>query len=150
MKGSRIRHSIQLSVSDLAVTEAFYAGILELPVQRSFTPSGAPDHILVDMGGIALIFVEEADVARAHPLLEQRLGIFPHGIGVTFHFEVKDIEGISDAIMQEDMEILYPLEIKPYGIKEMWCFDPDGYLVVLDEPVEISAAGRVVKKSEPI
>jgi hypothetical protein len=30
------------------------------------------------------------------------------------------------------------LEIKPYGIKEMWCFDPDGYLIVLDEAREIN------------
>jgi hypothetical protein len=30
--------------------------------------------------------------------------------------------------------VLYPLEVKPYGMKELWVFDPDGYLVVLDEP----------------
>ena len=68
--------------------------------------------------------------------------MFPRGIGVTLHFEVKDIEEISDAIMEEEMEILYPLEIKPYGIKEMWCFDPDGYLVVLDEPLANARNGR--------
>ncbi len=128
-------HSIQLSVADLSVTEAFYAGILELPLRRSFTTPGAPDHLMLDMGGIAVIFVEEGDVARAHPILEQRLGMFPRGIGVTLHFNVKEIEGISDAILEEDLEILYPLELKPYGVKELWCFDPDGYLVVLDEPV---------------
>lgn len=135
MKAHRAPHSIQLSVSELAATEAFYAGILELPVQRSLTASGAPEHLLIDMDGIAIVFVEEEDVIRAHPVLEQRLGMFPRGIGVTLHFEVADIEGISDAIMEENLEILYPLEQKPYGLKEMWCFDPDGYLVVLDEPV---------------
>ncbi|HPX62263.1 MAG TPA: VOC family protein [Deltaproteobacteria bacterium] len=133
MKVHSARHSIQLSVADLSVTEAFYGGILEIPVQRSLTAAGAPEHLLIDMGGIALIFVEEQDVIRAHPILERRLGLFPRGIGLTLHFEVCDIEGISDAIMEEGLEILYPLEIKPYGVKEMWCFDPDGYLVVLDE-----------------
>lgn len=135
MKAHRSRYSVQLSVSELAATEAFYAGILELPVQRSFTASGAPEHLLVDMDGIAIIFVAEEDVIRTHPILEQRLGMFPRGIGVTLHFEVADIEGINDAIIEEDLEILYPLELKPYGLKELWCFDPDGYLVVLDEPV---------------
>ena len=91
--------------------------------------------LLIDMDGIAIIFVEEEDVVRAHPVLEHRLAMFPRGIGVTLHFEVSDIEGISDAIMEEDLEILYPLQLKPYGVKEMWCFDPDGYLVVLDEPL---------------
>ena len=135
MKAHKARHSIQLSVSELAVTEAFYDGILELPVQRSFTTPGAPEHLVIDMDGIAIVFVEEQDVVRAHPVLEHRLAMFPRGIGVTLHFEVSDIEGISDAIMEEDLEILYPLELKPYGVKEMWCFDPDGYLVVLDEPL---------------
>jgi uncharacterized glyoxalase superfamily protein PhnB len=136
MKAHRARHSIQLAVTQLAVTEAFYAGILELPVQRSITAAGAPDHLMLDMDGIALVFVEEDDVVRAHPVLGNRFSMFPRGIGVTLHFEIKDIEGISDAISEEGLEILYPLEIKPYGIKEMWCFDPDGYLVVLDEALE--------------
>ncbi len=136
MKSSQTHNSIQLAVSQLVVTEAFYAGILELPVRRSFSSTGAHDHLLVDMGGITLVFVQEGDVVRAHPLLGSRFSMFPKGIGVTLHFGVKDIEGISDAIMEEGLEILYPLDIKPYGIKEMWCFDPDGYLVVLDEVLE--------------
>ncbi len=139
MKAHRDQHSIQLVVSQLVVSEAFYAGILGLPVQRSFTVPGAPEHMVLDMGGIAIVFVEEDDVIRTHPVLEHRLGMFPRGIGMTLHFEVEDIEEISDAIMEEEMEILYPLEMKPYGVKEMWCFDPDGYLVVLDEPL---AAGK--------
>ena len=133
MKPHQSRHSIQLTVAQLVVTEAFYAGILELPVQRSFTSQGAPDHLIIEMNGMAIVFVEEADVVRAHPVLEPRFSMFPRGIGVTLHFEVKEIEEIRDAIMEEGLEILYPLEIKPYGVKEMWCFDPDGYLVVLDE-----------------
>lgn len=143
VKAHHAQHSIQLVVSQLAITEAFYAGILELPVQRSFSAFGAPDHLVVDMDGIALVFVEEDDVMRAHPILEHRFNMFPKGVGMTLHFDVQDIEGISDAILEEDMEILYPLEEKPYGIKEMWCFDPDGYLVVLEEPVtRRTKAGR--------
>ncbi|KAB0666940.1 VOC family protein [Oryzomonas japonica] len=127
---------MQLAVSQLSVTEAFYAGILELPVQRSFTSPGAPDYLVMDMGNMALIFVEEDDVIRSHPMLEPRFSMFPRGIGMTLHFRVDDIEGISEAIVEEGLELLYPLEVKPYGIKELWCFDPDGYLVVLDEPIE--------------
>ena len=136
VKAHRSQHSVQLAVAQLIVTEAFYAGILELPVQRSFSSPGAPEHLMVDMDGIAIVFVEESDVVRTHPLLSQRFSMFPKGIGVTLHFEVRDIEGIRDAILEEDMEILYHLEEKPYGVKEMWCFDPDGYLVALEEPVE--------------
>lgn len=137
MKAHRAPHSIQLTVAQLVVTEAFYAGILELPVRRSFTSKGAPDHLIIDMDSVAIIFVEEADVIKVHPLLEPRFSMFPRGIGVTLHFEVTGIEDIRDAIVEEGLEILYPLEVKPYGVKEMWCFDPDGYLVVLDESVQM-------------
>ena len=41
--------------------------------------------------------------------------------------------------LDEGLEILYPLERKPYGMLELWCFDPDGYLVVLEQPLK---AGR--------
>ncbi len=133
MKAHRAPHSIQLTVSQLVVTEAFYAGILDMPVRRSFTAKGAPDHLVIDMDGMAIVFVEESDVSRAHPLLAPRFSMFPKGIGVTLHFAVTAIEDIRDAIMEEGLEVLYPLEIKPYGVKEMWCFDPDGYLIVLDE-----------------
>lgn len=143
VKAHRSQHSIQLAVQQLVVTEAFYAGILELPVRRSFSAPGAPEHLIVDMEDLSLIFVEESDVIRTHPILEHRFSMFPRGIGVTLHFEVQDIEGIRDAILEEDMEILYHLEEKPYGVKEMWCFDPDGYLIVLEEPVaRRNKAGR--------
>lgn len=135
VKAHRSRHSIQLAVSQLIVSEAFYAGILELPVRRSFSSPGAPEHLVIDTEGLALIFVEEDDVASNHPVLGQRFAMFPKGVGVTLHFEVTDIEDIRDAILEEDLEILYDLEEKPYGIKELWCFDPDGYLVVLEEAV---------------
>ncbi len=137
MKAHRAPHSIQLTVAQLVVSEAFYAGILDLPVQRSFTSKGAPDHLVIDMDGMAIVFVEEADVVKAHPLLGSRFTMFPRGIGVTLHFEVSDIEDIRDAILEEGLEILYSLEIKPYGVKEMWCFDPDGYLIVLDESLTV-------------
>lgn len=134
------RHSLQFCVADLAITEAFYAGILDLPVQRSMTIPGAPEHLLLDMNGMALIFVEVADVIKAHPVLEQLLGMFPRGVGVTMHFDVKNIEEINDAILEEGLEVLYPLQLKPYGVKELWCFDPDGYLVVLDELDSLNSA----------
>lgn len=130
---NKLKISLQLAVADLGTTEAFYGGILELPIQRALTARGAPEHIVLKYDGWEVIFVEEDAVVRAHPLLEERFNIFPKGVGMTLHFRVKDIEDIYDAIMEEELEILYPLEKKPYGIKDLWCFDPDGYLVVLEE-----------------
>jgi catechol 2,3-dioxygenase-like lactoylglutathione lyase family enzyme len=127
--------SFQLAVADLLTTEAFYGGILELPVRRALTARGAPEHLILKLdGGGELIFVEEGAMLRVHPLLAERLTDYPKGVGMTLHFRVTEIEDISDALEDEGLEILYPLVEKPYGMKELWCFDPDGYLVALEEP----------------
>lgn len=128
------RYSLQLTVADLSTTEAFYAGILELPVKRALTVPGAPEHLEMKIDGCTLIFVEEATVLKVHPVLEERFAMFPKGVGATLHFTVKGLDDIYQAIMEEEMEILYHMEEQPYGVKDLWCFDPDGYLVVLEEP----------------
>lgn len=125
--------SIQLAVADLDATEAFYGGILELDVMRSLTARGAPEHLTLRSNGWEIIFVEEGAVAMAHPHLGERFNEFPKGVGMTIHVVVDDIIETYGAVMEEDLEIFYPLETKPYGIKEFWCFDPDGYLVVVEE-----------------
>jgi catechol 2,3-dioxygenase-like lactoylglutathione lyase family enzyme len=135
-QGRKITASLQLAVDDLTTTEAFYGGILELPIQRSLTSPGAPEHLTLFSSGWELLFVEADAVARNHPILEERFDIYPKGVGLSLHFSVKDLDGIYDAILEEELDVLYPLEIKPYGLKELWVFDPDGYLVVLEEPLK--------------
>jgi uncharacterized glyoxalase superfamily protein PhnB len=127
--------TLQLAVADLSTTEAFYGGILELPIQRALTARGAPEHLILHRDGWELIFVDEEAVVVAHPVLEERFSLYPKGVGMTLHFTVKDLEEVYEAILEEELEVLYPLETKPYGSKELWCFDPDGFLLVLEEPL---------------
>jgi predicted enzyme related to lactoylglutathione lyase len=134
VKGEECKLSIQLTVADLGTTEAFYAGILQLSVRRAFTMHGSPEHLVMKQEGWELIFVEEEAVIRLHPVLEERLAEYPKGVGMTLRFRVEEIEDIADALDDEGLKILYPLEEKPFGMKELWCFDPDGYLVALEEP----------------
>ncbi len=129
------RFSMQLAVSDLDTTEAFYAGILGIPLTRALTPPGFPEYLIMEHEDWTLVFNEEATVINAHPVLEESLDSFPKGVGMTLQFLVDGIEDIYQALLDEGMEILYPLEGKPYGYKELWCFDPDGYLVTVAEPV---------------
>ena len=128
--------SLQLSVADLGTTEAFYAGILRLPVQRAITPIGAPEHLVLRSDGCEMIFVEDSTLVQVHPILEARLENFPRGVGITLHLTVTGILEINQDLLDQDLEILYPLVRKPYGIYELWCFDPDGYLIVLEESIQ--------------
>lgn len=129
--------SVQLTVASLDATEAFYAGILELPVERALTAPGASGYLIMEHPGWRLIFVEEEAVVRNHPLLAERFGENERGVGMTLHFPVSGIEEIFDAVLEEELEIVYPLQTHPYGVKEFWCRDPDGYLVVVEEPVDV-------------
>jgi predicted enzyme related to lactoylglutathione lyase len=131
-EGSKI--SIQLTVADLGVTEAFYGGILDLPVKRSFTMRGAPEHLVLGRDGWELVFVEEDVVIRGRPELKESLLEYPKGVGIILHIRVEEIEDISDALEDEGIDIHSPLKEMPYGMKELWCFDPDGYLLALEEP----------------
>ena len=126
--------SLQLTVADLGTTEAFYVGLLQLPVKRAFTMHGTPVHLVMKQEKWELVFVEEGVAVRLHPVIGERLVEYPKGIGMILHFRVEEIEGIADALDNEGVEILYPLEEKPFGMKELWCFDPDGYVVALEEP----------------
>jgi len=128
-----VKVAIQLTVADIGVTEAFYRGILELPVKRAFTMRGAPEHLVMKHEGLELIFVEKETALRLHPDLEERFFEYPMGVGMILHFRVEEIEDIAVSLEDEGIEILYPLEEKPYGMKELWCFDPDGYMVALEE-----------------
>jgi predicted enzyme related to lactoylglutathione lyase len=129
-----LKMTFQLAVADLAATAAFYGGILDIPLQRGLTVRGAPEHLFIKQKDWQLIFVEEDAVLSNHPVLEDRFNTYPKGVGMTFHFIVEDIEDVYEAVLSEELDILYPLEEKPYGLKEFWCFDPDGYLIVLEEP----------------
>jgi len=135
---SRPLVTLQVAVASLDSTEAFYAGILELPVMRALTVAGAPGYLILEHDGWRLIFVEENDVTRNHPILEERFQENEKGVGISLHFPVDDIDGIYNAIIEEDLEVVYPLQTHPYGLKEFWCRDPDGYLVALEEPVRNS------------
>ena len=136
MKRKERQLTIHLAVADLATSAAFYGGILELPLEHAFTAPGAPEHFTLNYDGAALVFVEEDAVIREHPRMQERMTMFPKGVGMTLHFRVENSQEIADAIEEEGLEILYPLTYHPFGVKEMWCFDPDGYLVVIEELVK--------------
>lgn len=130
------RFSVQLTVEEIGTTEAFYGGILELAASRIVAAPGSPELLVVRQSGCELVFAEERAIVRAHPVFEERFTSFPKGVGVTLRFAVTGLEEISDALEEEGIEILYPLSQQRFGGKELWCFDPDGYLVVLEEAAQ--------------
>lgn len=66
MLGIRSIHHIALQVRDLARAEAFYHGVLELPVARRLTdPQGVPRSVWLTLGNNGLLMLERGDTAQA-------------------------------------------------------------------------------------
>lgn len=125
--------NLNVAVANLGVTEAFYSGILDLPIRRPYSGSGSPDHLLLGMGGCTVVFIEDESLVRMNPATAQTLAAFPKGVGVMFRFDVVDLVGICDALTDEGLEIAYYHEDPVSRGKELWVYDPDGYLIVLEE-----------------
>lgn len=134
MSAGDICFNLQVAVSNLGVTEAFYSGILDLPVIRPFSGAGSPDHLILGAGCCTVIFLEDESLIRMYPGAGHSLATFPKGVGVLFRFKVIDLVGIYDALTDEGLDIAYYHEDPVSRAKELWVYDPDGYLVVLEEP----------------
>ena len=128
-----ISFRIHLAVGNLGVTEAFYSGILELPVRRPYSGSGIPDHLILRAGGCEVVFLEDDKMVKEYPPAEHGLAAFPKGIGVMFRFAVLDLLGVYDALTEEGLEIAFFHEHPVSREKELAVYDPDGYLVVIEE-----------------
>ena len=54
--------------------------------------------------------------------------------GGTFslYFRVDDVEEVLGRL--DDVEVVEPLQLTWYGMKEVWVRDPDGYVVTIGSP----------------
>jgi predicted enzyme related to lactoylglutathione lyase len=128
--------SVQLSVSDLDTTEAFYSGIIGIPVERTLLFAGYPEQLTLETEGFTLVFAEDSAVIGAHPVLQEHFSSFPRGVGVTLRFVVEGLDLIYEALIEEGIAVVSSPEQNPCGCRELWCFDPDGYLLALFEPLQ--------------
>ncbi len=132
--------SANLMVSDVAASLAFYVdgigGTIAFTVdanQKSDMEGGIIDGAIfasVRLGGSEMMLQEK------HNLVEDA----PHAYsaddvpGGTFslYFRVDDVEEVLGRL--DDVEVVKPLQLTWYGMKEVWVRDPDGYVVTIGSP----------------
>ncbi|MCX7799030.1 MAG: VOC family protein [Fimbriimonadales bacterium] len=115
-----------LDVHDLAASLEFYHGLLGLSVSRQEDFDG---HRLayLETGSCELLLVQQPKEDQ-NPLLE-RSG------GLVINFHVEDLPSIAEQVRRHGFTVLRQLEMALWGERTLLVADPDGYAVLLSEPV---------------
>jgi lactoylglutathione lyase len=121
-----------LDVGDLDRSLAFYNGLLGLPITREDNWNG---HRLayLSTGKTEILLLQQ-------PKHEQNPELDRSG-GLVIKFYVEDLPTVAREIEAVKVTVLRPLDMAPYGERTCLVADPDGYAVLLSEPVEASSAG---------
>ena len=125
--------SLTLAVSDLQRTENFYREILQLSPRWGQTRAGLADFLLLCCQQTCIVFRQLSDLEARHPALLQNLDRHPLGVGVQLEFACSDLSGIRRNLKRHRWPVNYELEDDEHHRSEIWLYDPDGYLLVLNE-----------------
>lgn len=115
-----------LDVKNLDTSLQFYHGLLHLPVRRQDDWDG---HRLAYLhtGAIEILLVQQP-MDEQNPLLD-RSG------GLVINFHVTDLPTVADNLERRNVKVLRGLEMAIWGERTFLVADPDGYAVLLSEPV---------------
>lgn len=132
--------SANLMVSDVAKSLAFYAdglgGKIAFTVnaeQKSDMDGGIIDGAIfasVRLGSSEMMLQEKHNLAEDAP---QAFSVddVPGGT-FSLYFRVDDVDEVLNRL--GDVEVVKPLQLTWYGMKEVWVHDPDGYVVTVGSP----------------
>jgi catechol 2,3-dioxygenase-like lactoylglutathione lyase family enzyme len=115
-----------LDVKDLDSSLQFYSGMLNLPVRRTDDWDG---HRLAYLGtGATEILLVQQPLNEQNPLLD-RSG------GLVINFHVTNLPKVAENLEKQRVTVLRGLEMAIWGERTFLVADPDGYAVLLSEPV---------------
>ena len=123
---------LTLAVDHLETSAAFYGGLLGLPVE-SLGREGRGEGLLLRLGENWLLLRPAAVLVAHHPALYADFDRSARGSGVTIEITLPRLDPVLRALERHDWRILYELEDDEHRRREIWCHDPDGYLVVLNQ-----------------
>lgn len=115
-----------LDVQNLDTSLKFYSGMLHLPIRRQDDWDG---HRLAYLGtGATEILLVQQPENEQNPLLD-RSG------GLVINFHVTDLPAVAENLESQKVKVLRGLEMAVWGERTFLVADPDGYAVLLSEPV---------------
>ena len=135
--------SPNLMVADVAASLAFYVDGLGGTI--AFTVD-ADQNSDMDGGIIDSAVFASVRMGTSEMMLQERNNLAhdaPHAFSVddaiggslSMYFRVDDVDAVLARLQSaSDVEIVKPLELTWYGMKEVWVRDPDGYVVTIGTP----------------
>ena len=132
--------STNLMVTDMGTSLRFYHEVLGLPIafcvdaDQQTDMSGTPvaDAVFASLraGDSELMLQERMSLAEDAPMVTETT---PPAGTFTLYFRVDDVDAVADRL-PEWHEVVKPLQLTWYGMKEIWVRDPDGYVVTIGMP----------------
>ena len=116
-----------LDVEDIERSLAFYHQLLELPVRAQQSVDG---HRLAYLttGQTEILLLQQ-------PRHEQNPG-FERSGGLVIKFQVRNLPAVARTLKLKAVTVLRELDMADIGERTFLVADPDGYAVLLSEPVE--------------
>lgn len=121
--------NLTLAVNDLDLSRQFYQDLLGLNI-APFLEDG---FFIGSFLNIKVVFQALARLEQRHPAFLQHLERSPLGAGVQFELEGCDLDAVERRLDRCGWPIVYELDDREHGRREIWVQDPDGYVVVLNE-----------------
>ena len=124
---SSVFANLILDVGDIDRSLAFYHDMLKLPIERQEFLAG---HRLAYLhaGQTQILLLQQ-------PKNEQNPSLHRSG-GLVMKFYVQEIKKVALSLQEKCVTVLQDLEMPAHGERTFLVADPDGYAVLLAEPVE--------------
>jgi uncharacterized glyoxalase superfamily protein PhnB len=124
--GPIVKSEAIFAVADVATTVKFYRE--KLGFTKEWFWNDPPTHGGVQWGEVDLMFHLDAGLAK-------------HVEGHQHYFHVKGVDDLYARHQQNGVQIISPLERKPWGEREYTIRDPNGYHLRFGEPPRTDLAG---------
>ncbi|MDY0290867.1 MAG: VOC family protein [Desulfuromonadaceae bacterium] len=122
---------LTLGVTDLERSDFFYRHILGFRVERFHPATQRVESLIIREGNVNIVMLPAATLRKRHPAAFEHLGRTPFGAGMSLDFQVENLTAIARNLKKHMLPILYELEDEEHNRREIWLYDPSGYLVTL-------------------
>ena len=121
-------HSAAAFVTDIERSKAFYTGLLGQEIDLDFGKN------VILKCGLTLWEIQPTHI------IPQTLGAAQvadtRAVRFEFYFETTGLEAVGEQLRAAGVRFLHPVHEEPWGQRTIRCFDPDGHLIEIGEPLE--------------
>jgi len=120
---------VELFVSDVERSLAFYRK-LGFSVAKRWE-----DWVLMRRGTIGLTLQGDAHAVAGPHYFTPEIGRFPRGTGVEISIQVDDVDAEHIRARSANLNIVKPIQDRPWGARDFRLADPDGYFLRITSPL---------------